>query len=79
LPAEFGLLPHQTLGDIHRLLTGKAQRAASNVREALLAWADSFELADSSWTAFQSALNLATDHGLQIWEALILSVAACCS
>jgi len=33
-------------------------------------------VADSSWVAFQSALYLAADHGLQIWDALILSVAA---
>ena len=58
------------------MLTGKAQREASEVREAILAWADSFEVADSSWVAFQSALDLAADHGLQIWDELILSVAA---
>jgi predicted nucleic acid-binding protein len=76
LPAERVLLPAQTLGELYRVLTGKAQREASEVREAILAWADSFEVADSSWVAFQSALDLAADHGLQIWDALILSVAA---
>ena len=76
LPAELVLLPAQTLGELHRVLTGKAKRGAAEVREALLAWADSFEVADSSWVAFQAALDLATDHGLQIWDALILSVAA---
>jgi predicted nucleic acid-binding protein len=54
---------------------GKAKRDPAEVREAILAWADSFEVADSSWVAFQSALDLAADHGLQIWDALILSVA----
>lgn len=76
LPPEMVLLPAQTLGELYRVLTGKARRPAAASREALLAWADSFEVADSSWSAFQSALDLSVDHGLQIWDALILSVAA---
>lgn len=76
LPAELVLLPAQTLGELYRVLTGKAKREATEVREVILGWADSFEVADSSWTAFQSALDLAADHGLQIWDALILSIAA---
>jgi predicted nucleic acid-binding protein len=76
LPAELILLPAQTMGELYRVLTGKAKRDPADVREAILAWADSFEVADSSWVAFQSALDLAADHGLQIWDALILSVAA---
>lgn len=64
------------MGELHRVLTGKAKRDPAEVREAILAWADSFEVADSSWVAFQSALDIAADHGLQIWDALILSVAA---
>jgi len=76
LPAELVLLPAQTLGELYRVLTGKAKREATEAREAILGWADSFEVADSSWPAFQSALDLAADHGLQIWDALIVSVAA---
>ena len=49
---------------------------AAAAREAILGWADSFEVVDSTWAAFQSALDLSVDHGLQIWDALILSVAA---
>ena len=64
------------MGELYRVLTGKAKRDPSDVREAILSWADSYEIADSSWVAFQSALDLAADHGLQIWDALILSVAA---
>lgn len=76
LPVELVVLPAQTLGELYRVLTGKAKREAAEVREAILGWADSFEVADSSWTAFQSALDLAADHGLRIWDALILSIAA---
>ena len=76
LPADLVLLPAQTLGELFRVLAGKAKREPGLVREAIMAWADSFEVADSSWSAFQAAIDLATDHKLQMWDALIMAVAA---
>lgn len=76
LPADRVLLPAQTLGELYRVLTGKAGWDAEFVRAALMGWADSFEVADSTWSAFQGAIDIGADHGLQIWDALILSVAA---
>lgn len=76
LPEQRVVLPAQTLGELYRVLAGKARRAPDAVREALLGWSDSFEVADSTWTAFQAALDLSVDHGLHIWDALILAVAA---
>lgn len=76
LPSNEVILPAQTLGELSRVLTGKAKRSASQTREAVLSWADSFEVADSSWFAFQAALDLTVDHQLSIWDALILAVAA---
>ncbi|MCK4603842.1 MAG: PIN domain-containing protein [Deltaproteobacteria bacterium] len=76
LPVNDVLLPAQTLGELYRVLTGKVRRNPGKSRKAILSWADSYDVADSSWTAFQSALDLGVDHGLQIWDALILAVAA---
>lgn len=76
LPAELVLLPAQALGELFRVLTGKAKRETGHTREAIMAWADSFEVADSSWSAFQAAMDLSIDHRLQIWDALIMAVAA---
>lgn len=76
LPVESVLLPAQTLGELYRVLTSKAKRKASPARTAILGWADSFAVADSTWASFQSALDLACDHQMQIWDALILSVSA---
>jgi len=76
LPTGLVLLPAQTLGELFRVLTGKAKRDAGLVREAIMTWADSFEVADSTWTAIQAAIDLAIDHRLQIWDALIMAVAA---
>ena len=76
IPQENVLLPAQALGELYRVLTGKAKRPSGGARNTILQWADSFETADSTWTAFQSAFDLAVDHQLSLWDALILSVAA---
>ena len=76
LPVELVLVLAQALGELFRVLTGKAKREAAPAREAVMAWADSFEVGDSSWSAFQAAIDLAIDHGFQIWDALIMAVAA---
>lgn len=76
LPPENVVLPAQILGELFRVLTGKAEKDAKFSHKAVLAWSDAFEVADSSWSAFQSAFDLVVDHRLQIWDALILSVAA---
>ena len=76
LPSVDVVLPAQTLGELSRVLMGKAKRSAEQTRAAVLNWADSFEVADSTWFAFQSALDLTVDHQLPIWDALILADAA---
>lgn len=76
LPVADVVLPAQTLGELARVLTRKSGMSPSEARIAVLGWADSFATADSTWFAFQSALDLTVDHQLPIWDALILSVAA---
>jgi len=76
LPVERILIPAQVMGELYRVLVGKVGQSASEARTALLGWADSFETADSTWSAFQSSMDLVVDHKLQIWDALVLSVAA---
>jgi predicted nucleic acid-binding protein len=76
LPPNRVVLPAQTLGELFRVLTGKAKLSTNAAREAILGWADSFEVLDSSWPAFQAAFDLSIDHKLPIWDALILAVAA---
>lgn len=76
LDIESVVLPAQTLGELYRVLTGKAKRSAEDARMAALAWADAYPMADSTWSAFQSAFDLCVDHQLSMWNALIVSVAA---
>lgn len=76
LPAHDVILPAQTLGELARVLTAKAKRTQEDAREAVLNWADGFDVVDSTWPAFQAAFDLTVDHHLQMWDALILAVAA---
>jgi len=76
LPPESVLIPAQVLGELFRVMTGKAKCPPDLARARILQWADSFEVSDSTWRAFQFALDLTIDHNLQIWDALILAVAA---
>jgi len=75
LPPSLVVIPVQCLGELFRVLTGKARRDAASAQEAVLGWADAYETADSTWTAFQSAMGAVVNHNLQVWDALILAVA----
>lgn len=76
LPAGNVVLPAQTLGELFRVLTGKAKCLPDVSRMRIQQWADSFDVADSTWSAFQAAFDLTVDHNLQIWDALILAITA---
>ena len=76
IPPDSGLLPVQTLGELYRVLTGKVRREPSSARTAVLEWARTYPTAATTDTALMTALELVADHGLQIWDALILSVCA---
>ncbi len=70
------VLPVQVCGELFRVLHGKYRRPAAEAREAIERWAALHDVADSSWMTLQAAFELVADHGLSIWDALILAVAA---
>lgn len=70
------LVPVQVLGELSRILATKLKKSSADVRELLLSWSDAVVVADTTWTAFQSAIDLTVDHQISMWDALIMSVAA---
>jgi predicted nucleic acid-binding protein len=70
------LVPVQVLGELSRVLTSKLKRSSADARELLLSWSDAVVVADTTWTAFQSAMDLTVGHQISMWDALIMSVAA---
>jgi predicted nucleic acid-binding protein len=76
LPEGAALLPVQTLGELFNLLVRKAGRARGKARTAILSWLDAFPVIETSAEVMLGAADLATDHQLRIWDAVVLSAAA---
>jgi predicted nucleic acid-binding protein len=77
-PADV-LLPVQVLGELYNVLTRKAGREPTQARAAVLSWVDAYACADTHLAAMLSAQDLAVDHGLSTWDAVVLAVAAAAS
>jgi len=75
-PESAVLLPAQTLGELFDLLVRKARRPLAKARKAILRWRDAFSLIETPAEVILSAADLAADHQLSIWDAVILSAAA---
>lgn len=69
------IAPVQALGELFVVLT-RAGAGRHEARETVLRMAQSFATADSSRSAFFSAIDLSAAHRLQLWDALILNAAA---
>jgi predicted nucleic acid-binding protein len=76
LPVASIVLPVQALGELFSVLVLKAKRPATNARAAILGWRDAYAAIDTSSAVMLSAADLATDHRLRIWDAVILSASA---
>jgi predicted nucleic acid-binding protein len=70
------LIPVQVLGELFNVLVRKAGKSRGEPRDALLGWCDAFPLIQTSAEVVQSAADLATDHRLGIWDAVILSASS---
>ena len=73
---ETAIVPLQALGELFNVLTRRAGWSADRARAAILAWRDSWALAPTSEPAMLSAIDLAADHRLSIWDSVMLSVAS---
>ena len=76
LPPSAVILPVQILGELFGLLVRKAGRAPAQARLAIMSWRDAFEVAETTEPVMVSALDLAIDHQIGIWDAVVLAAAA---
>jgi predicted nucleic acid-binding protein len=76
LPPDSIVLPVQALGELYQVLVRKAGRSRVDARATILGWRDAFPLIDTSAMVMLTATGLATDHRLQIWDAVIVAAAA---
>ncbi len=76
LPPGAIVLPAQTLGELFNVLVRKAKRRPSRAREAVLSWRDAYAVVDTSAAVIIDAMDLASDHGLTIWDSVVLAASA---
>lgn len=76
IPREQFVIPVQVLGELFNVLTRKLGQSREEARNAILNWQDSMYTADTSREIVLVAANLAQDHQLGIWDAIILSAAS---
>jgi predicted nucleic acid-binding protein len=76
VPRASVVLPVQTLGELFHVLVRKAGRSRASARSTVITWSDTFAVAETSTAAVLAAADLAVNHQLGIWDAVILSVAA---
>ncbi len=76
LPESSTFVPVQVLGELFRVLVGKAGFSGVQTRAAVLGWQDTFPLIETSPAILLAATDLAVHHVLSIWDAIILSAAS---
>jgi predicted nucleic acid-binding protein len=76
LPPERTFLPVQALGELFAVLVKRGRRSRADARQAILHWGDTFPLIESSSDVLLRAMDLAADHQLLVWDALIIASAA---
>lgn len=76
LPISDVFLPVQALGELFHILVRKAALSPKQARAAILSWGDAYTLIETSPSVLLAAADLAADHNLTIWDAIMLSTAA---
>jgi len=76
VPQLTAFVPVQVLGELFAVLVRKGGRSPARARDAILGWRRAFALIETSRGVMTSAMDLAGDHGLAIWDAVIVSAAA---
>jgi predicted nucleic acid-binding protein len=69
-------LPVQALGELFRVLVRKAKISPRLGRTTILRYRDTYPLVETSAGVFLSATDLAVDHKIGIWDAVMFAAAA---
>lgn len=70
------VVPVQVLGELFNVLTRKAGRSRADARAAVLAWRNAYPVIDTSAEVLIQATSVASQHGLSIWDAVVLAAAS---
>jgi predicted nucleic acid-binding protein len=71
------VIPVQVLGELFNVLTRKKRFSRAAARKAVIEWRDAFPtLVETSPDTMAAAVDLASDHDLGIWDAVIVCAAS---
>jgi len=76
LQGEEVLVPVQALGELFHVLIRKAGRSPVRARQAVLGWLDAYPSIETSSSVLLTAVDLAVDHELNTWDAVMLGACA---
>ena len=76
LPPDRTVLPVQVLAKLFSVLVRKAGKDVKSAVRSITNWQDAFAVIDTSAKAFSGAMELASNHKLGIWDAIVLATAA---
>lgn len=69
-------IPVQVLGELHRVLIGRAGLLSKEALERVTTYSDAFHCPASTWSTLVAAMELHRMHKVPTWDALIFCVAA---
>jgi predicted nucleic acid-binding protein len=76
LPQDSVVIAVQVLGELFCVLVRKAGKSRADARTVLLEWRDTFAVVETSPEIMLTAADLATDHQMSIWDAIVMSAAS---
>ncbi len=76
LVREDVVLPVQVAGELFRVLVRKGKRSPADARIAVEGWLDVFRSEPTTGSTFASAMSLSSAHAMDIWDTIIVAVAA---
>lgn len=69
------VIPAQALGELYNVLIRKGGWSGSRAREAVVYWRNGYMIAPTTELAVVSAMDVAADHRIRIWDGVMLAVA----
>jgi predicted nucleic acid-binding protein len=75
LPGDAIVIPLQALGELFNVLVRRGW-PVGEVRDAISVWHRGYVVAPTTEAAMIAAMDLAADHRLNIWDSVMMSVAA---
>jgi predicted nucleic acid-binding protein len=75
LPANDIFVPVQALGELFYVLVSKAAVTGVDAKAVVLKWRDQYSVIETSQAVLLAALELASQHHLRIWDAIMIAAA----